>query len=85
MNFHITSHEQEILNNQFPDCKKLDVRGDIILVYSDDFRGDIYETANTLQAATDLLKYFTCLNPTEFFNLRIMETIQLDRNLFFLG
>jgi len=43
MNFDINSHEQKIFNNQFPDCKKLEGRGDFIFVYSDEFQGDIYE------------------------------------------
>ncbi len=72
MNFDRDSHEQKILNTQFPDCTKLEKRDDIILVYSDEFQGDIYETANTLQATTDFLKYVTYLNPTEFFNSRII-------------
>ncbi len=72
MNFDITSHEQRIFNNQFPDCKNLEGRGDIIFVYIDEFQGDIYEIANALQAMTDFLKYVTCLNPAQFFNSRIM-------------
>ena len=56
MNFEINSHEQEIFNNLFPDCKKLEGRDDIIFVYSDEFQGDIYETANVLQVMTDFLK-----------------------------
>ena len=72
MKFDINSHEQNVFNDQFQDCKKLEGRGDIIFVYSDEFQGDVYETTNTLQATTDFLKYITCLNPVQFFKSRIM-------------
>lgn len=72
MHFDINSHEQKIFNDRFPDCKKLEGRGDIVFVYTDEFQGDIYETANALQAMTDFLRRVTCLNPVQFFNSRIM-------------
>lgn len=72
MHSDLKPHEQQILDKHFPDCKKSEGRGDIIFVYGDEFKEDIYETANTLQAAADFLKYVTCLNPAQFFNARIM-------------
>jgi len=68
----MNSNEQRIFDDQFPDCKKLKIMKDFIFVYCDDFQGDIYETANALQAAVDFLKYVTCLNPTQSFNSRVM-------------
>jgi hypothetical protein len=72
MKFDINSRQREILNHRFPDSKKVEARGDILFVYSDEFQGDIYETANARQAAVDFLKYVTCRNPTQFFNSRVM-------------
>jgi len=69
---HISPHEEKIFNNRFPDCRKLEGRCDVMFVYSDEFQGNICETANALQAMTGFLKYVTCLNPVQFFNSRIM-------------
>jgi len=72
MNLDVNTREKETLDSRFPDWKRLTAREDVIVVYSDKFRGDICETAKSLQAATDFLKYVTSSKPTEFFCSRIV-------------
>jgi len=72
MNCDITKSEKILLEKNYPDLKNVEGRDDIILVYNENFKEDICEIANSLQDAVDFLKYVTCLNPTNFFNSRIL-------------
>ncbi len=70
MNIDITTPEQGVLEKEFPDCKYVEGRSSIIFAYNDEFKGDVYETANALQDAADFLEYVSHLNPAKYFNSR---------------
>ena len=72
MPFDCNLQEKKIIEEQFSDSKNIEQRGDVIFVYPNEFSGDSYLTANYLQETIEYLNYLTNLNPSHFFNSRII-------------
>lgn len=68
----VNPREREILESQFPKCRRIEAREDIVFVCVNGFHGDACEIVSALQATADFLKYVTCLDPTQCFGSRIM-------------
>lgn len=64
--------KEERDKERYSRCNNIQERKDLIFLYPNEFNKDPYETANAMQEAVDFLKRITYLDPTTFFDQRVV-------------